>query len=100
MGCARSKSRSHDDVCPGEEMEGPASRYEGSHKSNDSLIITVLWRRLSMFSRRGSTRQQQPAVRTASGAKSGSAGRTPEAPEPQQFEELTSPDLGRDPEPR
>ncbi|ELK13426.1 testis-expressed protein 54-like [Pteropus alecto] len=28
-------------------------------KSNESLLITVLWRRLSMFSRRGSTRSNK-----------------------------------------
>ncbi|XP_064221557.1 testis-expressed protein 54 [Aotus nancymaae] len=27
-----------------------------NHKSNESLLITVLWRRLSLFSRRGSLR--------------------------------------------
>ncbi|XP_054097474.1 testis-expressed protein 54 isoform X1 [Callithrix jacchus] len=27
-----------------------------NHKSNESLLITVLWRRLSLFSRRGSSR--------------------------------------------
>ncbi|XP_058294811.1 testis-expressed protein 54 [Hylobates moloch] len=30
-----------------------------NHKSNESLLITVLWRRLSMFSRRGSSRSSK-----------------------------------------
>lgn len=34
------------------------------HKSNDSLLITVLWRRLSMFSRRGSTRSHRQSVQS------------------------------------
>ncbi|XP_040837804.1 testis-expressed protein 54-like [Ochotona curzoniae] len=34
-------------------LDSPGHR---NHKSNDSLLITVLWRRLSLFSRRGSSR--------------------------------------------
>uniref|UniRef100_A0A8C5XZY0 Testis expressed 54 n=1 Tax=Microcebus murinus TaxID=30608 RepID=A0A8C5XZY0_MICMU len=37
------------------ELDSPGNRNRRS-KSNESLLITVLWRRLSMFSRRGSAR--------------------------------------------
>ncbi|KAF6106636.1 testis expressed 54 [Phyllostomus discolor] len=33
------------------------STNQRDRKSNESLLITVLWRRLSLFSRRGSKRQ-------------------------------------------
>ncbi|XP_072871479.1 testis-expressed protein 54 [Chlorocebus sabaeus] len=36
----------------GIDLNSPDRR---NHKSNESLLITVLWRRLSMFSRRGSS---------------------------------------------
>ncbi|XP_045039458.1 testis-expressed protein 54 [Desmodus rotundus] len=35
------------------------SRDRRNPKSNESLLITVLWRRLSMFSRRGSRSKRQ-----------------------------------------
>uniref|UniRef100_A0A8C0XVL8 Testis expressed 54 n=1 Tax=Castor canadensis TaxID=51338 RepID=A0A8C0XVL8_CASCN len=38
-----------------EEIDVDSPGYR-NRKSNDSLLITVLWRRLSMFSRRGSSR--------------------------------------------
>lgn len=36
--------------------EDPQDR--GNRRSNESLLITVLWRRLSLFSRRGSVKRQ------------------------------------------
>nr|XP_045228459.1 testis-expressed protein 54-like [Macaca fascicularis] len=40
----------------GIDLNSPDHR---NHKSNESLLITVLWRRLSMFSRRGSSRSSK-----------------------------------------
>lgn len=40
-------------VLVGNEADNPGRRKQ---RSNESLLITVLWRRLSMFSRRGSSR--------------------------------------------
>ncbi|XP_051689154.2 testis-expressed protein 54 [Oryctolagus cuniculus] len=37
----------------GIDLDSPGHR---NRKSNESLLITVLWRRLSLFSRRGSSR--------------------------------------------
>ncbi|XP_055987531.1 testis-expressed protein 54 [Sorex fumeus] len=72
MGCCQDKEQNEHkdnrmDDGDGEDDDGANQelrRQEGDmetsdekkHKSNDSLLITVLWRRLSMFSRRGSTR--------------------------------------------
>ncbi|XP_054998423.1 testis-expressed protein 54 [Sorex araneus] len=75
MGCCQDKeqnehkdNRSEDGEDDGAKQE--LRRQEGDmetsdekkHKSNDSLLITVLWRRLSMFSRRGSSRTTRPSV--------------------------------------
>ncbi|XP_074128596.1 testis-expressed protein 54 [Sminthopsis crassicaudata] len=70
MGCVRSKNKSKDEIYSKKEMEGRSGRYSSTRKSNESLIITVLWRRLSMFSRRGSTRKQSSTVRFVSVQKS------------------------------
>uniref|UniRef100_A0A8W4FMD0 Testis expressed 54 n=1 Tax=Sus scrofa TaxID=9823 RepID=A0A8W4FMD0_PIG len=43
-------------ILAGTEGVDGDSEYHQHRKSNDSLLITVLWRRLSLFSRRGSTR--------------------------------------------
>lgn len=37
---------------------------EKPRTSTDSILITVLWRRLSMFSRRGSTRSHRQSVQS------------------------------------
>ncbi|XP_068922278.1 testis-expressed protein 54 [Petaurus breviceps papuanus] len=98
MGCARSKNRSKDDTYSREEMDGRSGRYE-SRKSNESFTITVLWRRLSLFSRRGSARKQSSAMRTMPTLRSAEAGAA-ESPGPeqqqqqqQQPEEFTVPEL-------
>ncbi|XP_032138967.1 testis-expressed protein 54-like [Cebus imitator] len=71
MGCCQDKDFQMSD----EQEEGSADLGEGAentdspdhrnHKSNESLLITVLWRRLSMFSRRGSrsSKRQSDVVR-------------------------------------
>ncbi|XP_045870583.1 testis-expressed protein 54 [Meles meles] len=41
----------------GYEGIGEDPQGRGNRRSNESLLITVLWRRLSLFSRRGSNRQ-------------------------------------------
>ncbi|XP_053515014.1 testis-expressed protein 54 [Artibeus jamaicensis] len=45
----------------GEDTEGAdvTSQDQRNRKSNESLLITVLWRRLSLFSRRGSRSKRQ-----------------------------------------
>ncbi|XP_051822089.1 testis-expressed protein 54 [Antechinus flavipes] len=70
MGCVRSKNKSKDEIYSKKEMEGRSGHHPSSRKSNESLIITVLWRRLSMFSRRGSTRKQSSTVKIVSVQKS------------------------------
>ncbi|XP_056657571.1 testis-expressed protein 54 [Monodelphis domestica] len=54
MGCIRSKTRSANALDGMEAEERSGGRYDKEKKSNESLIITVLWRRLSLFSRRSS----------------------------------------------
>ncbi|XP_060032382.1 testis-expressed protein 54 [Erinaceus europaeus] len=60
MGCCQDKDFPNSDDPPKEVMSDEGEEDSNSnhqkHKSNESLLITVLWRRLSMFSRRGSTR--------------------------------------------
>ncbi|XP_076972057.1 testis-expressed protein 54 [Tamandua tetradactyla] len=69
MGCCQDKDfqTSSDQARNGDSMEG-GTGFEGSdtdsprhrkRKSNESLLITVLWRRLSLFSRRGSARSNK-----------------------------------------
>ncbi|KAM8971344.1 testis-expressed protein 54-like [Sarcophilus harrisii] len=70
MGCVKSKNKSKDEIYTKKEMEGRSGRFASTRKSNESLIITVLWRRLSMFSRRGSTRKQSSTVKFVSVQKS------------------------------
>uniref|UniRef100_A0A287D2Y1 Testis expressed 54 n=2 Tax=Marmotini TaxID=337730 RepID=A0A287D2Y1_ICTTR len=47
------KDGGSDEVGEGNDLDSPGRQ---NPKSNESLLITVLWRRLSMFSRRGSSR--------------------------------------------
>ncbi|XP_036060630.1 testis-expressed protein 54-like [Onychomys torridus] len=65
MGCCQDKDHQTSDERGREE-----GREEGNdvdldntgrrkQRSNESLLITVLWRRLSMFSRRGSSRSSK-----------------------------------------
>ncbi|XP_028633284.1 testis-expressed protein 54-like [Grammomys surdaster] len=63
MGCCQDKDHRTSDEQGREEVteegrEGNEADNPGRRKqrSNESLLITVLWRRLSMFSRRGSSR--------------------------------------------
>ncbi|XP_029395277.1 testis-expressed protein 54 [Mus pahari] len=63
MGCCQDKNRRTSDEQGRDEVteegrEGNEADNSGRRKqrSNESLLITVLWRRLSMFSRRGSSR--------------------------------------------
>lgn len=58
------------------------ARDDRVQRSNDSIMITVLWRRLSMFSRRGSRRQSM--------LKQGSQGTTARDLEPEGIPEETS----------
>ncbi|XP_044535975.1 testis-expressed protein 54-like [Gracilinanus agilis] len=54
MGCIRSKTKSANAI---DRMDAEGRR-DKKEKSNESLIITVLWRRLSLFSRRSSAGKQ------------------------------------------
>ncbi|XP_037695364.1 testis-expressed protein 54-like [Choloepus didactylus] len=66
MGCCQDK---HFQTCDDQNrdsgsMEGiegtdAGSPHQRKPKSNESLLITVLWRRLSLFSRRGSSRSNK-----------------------------------------
>ncbi|XP_073739669.1 testis-expressed protein 54 [Callorhinus ursinus] len=67
MGCCQNKDFQISDEpakeAESEEGEGfervdeePQNR--GNRRSNESLLITVLWRRLSLFGRRGSNKRQ------------------------------------------
>ncbi|XP_077914017.1 testis-expressed protein 54 [Halichoerus grypus] len=64
MGCCQDKDFQTSDEAAkeaeSEEGEGfdedPQDRR--NRRSNESLLITVLWRRLSLFSRRGSNKRQ------------------------------------------
>ncbi|XP_026263372.1 testis-expressed protein 54 [Ictidomys tridecemlineatus] len=47
------KDGGSDEVGEETDLDSPGRQ---NPKSNESLLITVLWRRLSMFSRRGSSR--------------------------------------------
>ncbi|XP_048644989.1 testis-expressed protein 54 [Marmota marmota marmota] len=63
MGCCQNKDfqtsddqgkdGGSDEVGEETDLDSPGRQ---NPKSNESLLITVLWRRLSMFSRRGSSR--------------------------------------------
>ncbi|XP_044115432.1 testis-expressed protein 54-like [Neovison vison] len=67
MGCCQDKDFQTSDE-PAKETEseegegfegiGEDPQDRGNRKSNESLLITVLWRRLSLFSRRGSVKRQ------------------------------------------
>uniref|UniRef100_A0A8C8VVB3 Testis expressed 54 n=1 Tax=Peromyscus maniculatus bairdii TaxID=230844 RepID=A0A8C8VVB3_PERMB len=68
MGCCQDKDHQTSDEQAKEE--GNEEGREGNEvdldnigrrkqRSNESLLITVLWRRLSMFSRRGSSRSSK-----------------------------------------
>ncbi|KAF6334462.1 testis expressed 54 [Rhinolophus ferrumequinum] len=70
MGCCQDKdfqtSKGHAKEAQSEEVEEEDtegidvdSSDHQNPKRNKSLLITVLWRRLSMFSRRGSTRSNR-----------------------------------------
>ncbi|XP_054553571.1 testis-expressed protein 54 [Talpa occidentalis] len=65
MGCCQDKdSQTSDEQAKEGDSEDEEATDEGEQqkpKSNDSILITVLWRRLSMFSRRGSTRSSRPS---------------------------------------
>uniref|UniRef100_A0A8C9PBY6 Testis expressed 54 n=1 Tax=Spermophilus dauricus TaxID=99837 RepID=A0A8C9PBY6_SPEDA len=50
------KDGGSDEVGEETDLDSPGRQ---NPKSNESLLITVLWRRLSMFSRRGSSRSKQ-----------------------------------------
>nr|XP_058161269.1 testis-expressed protein 54 [Dasypus novemcinctus] len=63
MGCCQDKDLQHSEdhtreVDSIEDTQGADkdSRRQRKPRSNESLLITVLWRRLSLFSRRGSSR--------------------------------------------
>ncbi|XP_027630772.1 testis-expressed protein 54-like [Tupaia chinensis] len=66
MGCCQDKDcQTSDEQAKETDLEEAAGGVHGTRlncpgprkpKSNESLLITVLWRRLSMFSRRGSSR--------------------------------------------
>ncbi|XP_069853992.1 testis-expressed protein 54-like [Dipodomys merriami] len=62
MGCCQDKDfETKDGRAKGLSEEGAGGMGVGAkgpsgRRSNESLLITVLWRRISMFSRRGSSR--------------------------------------------
>ncbi|XP_035118909.1 testis-expressed protein 54 isoform X2 [Callithrix jacchus] len=64
MGCCQDKDfqmsdeqeEESEDLGEGAENIHVNAPDHRNHKSNESLLITVLWRRLSLFSRRGSSR--------------------------------------------
>ncbi|XP_065793630.1 testis-expressed protein 54 [Muntiacus reevesi] len=59
MGCCQDKDFQISDEQAkeaGSEGTDADSAEQRDRRSNESLLITVLWRRLSMFSRRGSSR--------------------------------------------
>ncbi|XP_034868959.1 testis-expressed protein 54 [Mirounga angustirostris] len=64
MGCCQDKNFQTSDEpakdAESEEGEGfDEDPQDGrNRRSNESLLITVLWRRLSLFSRRGSNKRQ------------------------------------------
>nr|XP_045039459.1 testis-expressed protein 54 isoform X2 [Desmodus rotundus] len=55
----RAQEAESEEVGEGTEGADVDSRDRRNPKSNESLLITVLWRRLSMFSRRGSRSKRQ-----------------------------------------
>nr|XP_048314478.1 testis-expressed protein 54 [Myodes glareolus] len=63
MGCCQGKDHqtSDDQAREDENGEGNGGDLDNTgrqkQRSNESLLITVLWRRLSMFSRRGSSKR-------------------------------------------
>ncbi|XP_057634194.1 testis-expressed protein 54 [Chionomys nivalis] len=63
MGCCQDKDRQTSDDQAREDgnEEGREGDLDNTgrrkQRSNESLLITVLWRRLSMFSRRGSSKR-------------------------------------------
>ncbi|KAM7087317.1 testis-expressed protein 54 [Molossus nigricans] len=72
MGCCQNKDVStsggqareveSEEVEEGTEEVDEDSQEHRNPKSNESLLITVLWRRLSMFSRRGSRSTKKHSV--------------------------------------
>lgn len=79
MGCCQDKDRRASDEQGREEVteegrEGNEADNLGRRKqrSNESLLITVLWRRLSMFSRRGSSRSGKQDNQTQERKREGS----------------------------
>ncbi|XP_052569584.1 testis-expressed protein 54 isoform X1 [Peromyscus californicus insignis] len=62
MGCCQDKDHQTSDEQAREEGNEEGNEVDLDNtgrlkqRSNESLLITVLWRRLSMFSRRGSSR--------------------------------------------
>ncbi|XP_059117468.1 testis-expressed protein 54 [Peromyscus eremicus] len=62
MGCCQDKDHQTSDEQAREEGNEEGNEVDldntgrRKQRSNESLLITVLWRRLSMFSRRGSSR--------------------------------------------
>nr|XP_012803769.2 testis-expressed protein 54-like [Jaculus jaculus] len=94
MGCCQDKDiETSDDPAkegsPEEGREGNEidldSAAHRKPKSEESLLITVLWRRLSMFSRRGSSRstkrQSEPGPRLESSSQERKHKANPEQPE-------------------
>ncbi|KAH0507987.1 hypothetical protein LTLLF_164605 [Microtus ochrogaster] len=63
MGCCQDKDGQTSDDQAREDGNGEGTRDDldntgrRKQRSNESLLITVLWRRLSMFSRRGSSKR-------------------------------------------
>uniref|UniRef100_A0A8C2QGK7 Testis expressed 54 n=1 Tax=Cricetulus griseus TaxID=10029 RepID=A0A8C2QGK7_CRIGR len=71
MGCCQDKDHQTSDEHAREEVtdEGRQDNEVNldnagrrKQRSNESLLITVLWRRLSMFSRRGSSRSSKSQI--------------------------------------
>ncbi|XP_051002026.1 testis-expressed protein 54 [Acomys russatus] len=62
MGCCQDKDHQTSDEHAREDMNEGGTNIDldntgrRKQRSNESILITVLWRRLSMFSRRGSSR--------------------------------------------
>ncbi|XP_015844180.1 testis-expressed protein 54 [Peromyscus maniculatus bairdii] len=65
MGCCQDKDHQTSDEQAKEEGNEEGNEVDldnigrRKQRSNESLLITVLWRRLSMFSRRGSSRSSK-----------------------------------------
>ncbi|XP_057581909.1 testis-expressed protein 54 [Hippopotamus amphibius kiboko] len=63
MGCCQDKDFQTSDEqakeAGSEEVQEGNEEENRNRKSNESVLITVLWRRLSMFSRRGSSRSSK-----------------------------------------